>query len=432
MFEIEVEDNATTSLWVHSAAPGHDMPPPSAVHIAAMGRIMTEYPVGYRQFHPSAPVNYQLNRWLVVAEEEEFAAAANKIQSLADWIDVFLKLGERAASEGRFLHASTYYRAAEFFTPFEDPSKLRSYELYRQYFDKTTIELEHEAHLVPFGSGHLPTIHFKATGKARDTVLLHGGFDSYMEEFTSQAQDLVRAGFEIILFEGPGQGAALRRHGLTMSPEWEKPTGAILDYFHIDKCTLIGLSLGGYLAPRAAAFDNRIKRVVLWNQLTDFLACFSAKVGQHTVDRILRLLETGREREVNSYFAQLIGSQDPTGWAVAHGMHISGSKSPSEYIRWLSRMSTASFSSKIKQDVLILTGTEDHIVPLSQLYDQMRTLTRARSVSVHIFSAQEDAHNHCQVGNNGLAIDVILNWLDLMLRNEMPKAPVIENVGQNK
>ena len=65
---------------------------------------------------------------------------------------------------------------------------------------------------------------------------------------------IVDAGYEIILFEGPGQGAAHRKSSLYMTHEWEKPTSAVLDYFELTDVTLIGISLGGYLAPRAAAF----------------------------------------------------------------------------------------------------------------------------------------------------------------------------------
>jgi|SaaInlV_200m_DNA_3_1039701.scaffolds.fasta_scaffold02100_11 pimeloyl-ACP methyl ester carboxylesterase len=40
---------------------------------------------------------------------------------------------------------------------------------------------------------------------------------------------------------------------------WEKPTAAILDYFDLDDVTLFGLSMGGWLCLRAAAFEPRIK-----------------------------------------------------------------------------------------------------------------------------------------------------------------------------
>ena len=40
-----------------------------------------------------------------------------------------------------------------------------------------------------------------------------------------------------------------------MIHDWERAVAAVLDHFGIDSCTLMGVSLGGYLAPRAAAFE---------------------------------------------------------------------------------------------------------------------------------------------------------------------------------
>ncbi len=70
-------------------------------------------------------------------------------------------------------------------------------------------------------------------------------------------------GYPILCYEGPGQGSVLREQGVPMTPEWERPTSALLDAFlatHMkpSRIALLGLSLGGYLAPRAAAFDERI------------------------------------------------------------------------------------------------------------------------------------------------------------------------------
>ena len=68
--------------------------------------------------------------------------------------------------------------------------------------------------------------------------------------------------YEVIGFDGPGQGATLIDGGIAMDIRWEKPTSVILDYFDLDDITLIGLSVGGWLCLRAAAFESRIKRVV--------------------------------------------------------------------------------------------------------------------------------------------------------------------------
>jgi hypothetical protein len=93
-------------------------------------------------------------------------------------------------------------------------------------------------------------------------------------------------------------------------------------------------------------------------------------------------------------------------------MHVSGAADPYEFLLWLRRMSTASFSGRITQDVLLLAGAEDHIVPLHQLWRQARNLCNARSLTVRVFTAAEQAQNHCQVGNVGLALGFVREWLD--------------------
>jgi hypothetical protein len=62
----------------------------------------------------------------------------------------------------------------------------------------------------------------------------------------------------------------------------------------------------------------------------------------------------------------------------------------------------------------LLAGAGDHYVPLTQLYDQMAWLTSAQSITARVFTEAEAAHNHCQVGNLGLALDVIVHWIDPM------------------
>src|SRR5206468_6515245 len=70
-------------------------------------------------------------------------------------------------------------------------------------------------------------------------------------------------------------GQALRKYGLTYTVEWEKPNSAVLDEFlgtHAkpSKIVLFGMNMGGYFAPRAAAFEDRIDGVVAFDTLFDF------------------------------------------------------------------------------------------------------------------------------------------------------------------
>jgi pimeloyl-ACP methyl ester carboxylesterase len=200
------------------------------------------------------------------------------------------------------------------------------------------------------------------------------------EELFDWAMVFAEGGYDVVLFEGPGQGAALREHGLVMRPDWERPVAAVLDHFAIERATLLGISLGGYLAPRAAAFEPRIERVVV---------C-----------------------ETNTLLEPAMRESPATGWAIRHGMRVAGAADAYEFLLWLREMNTAPFSDRVTQDVLLLAGTEDHIVPIHQLWRQSQNLRRARSLTTRVFTAAEQAHNHCQIGNIGLALDFVRSWLD--------------------
>jgi hypothetical protein len=74
---------------------------------------------------------------------------------------------------------------------------------------------------------------------------------------------------------------------------------------------------------------------------------------------------------------------------------------------------TADISDKVIPDVLIMVaGTEDWGVPLNQFHQQIAAPTNARSVTARLFTRAEQGHQHCQVGNLGLVLDFMLNWID--------------------
>ena len=73
-------------------------------------------------------------------------------------------------------------------------------------------------------------------------------------------------GMATLAFDGPGQGEA--EYDLAICPEYERPVGAVIDWLSkrtdidSEKLGIWGVSLGGYYAPRAAAFDHRIKACI--------------------------------------------------------------------------------------------------------------------------------------------------------------------------
>jgi alpha-beta hydrolase superfamily lysophospholipase len=84
-----------------------------------------------------------------------------------------------------------------------------------------------------------------------------------------------RRGYNCIAFDGPGQGAVLRDQGLTFRPDWETVVSAVIDAalerpeVDPDRIALMGTSLGGFLAARAAAFEHRLAALILHDAIFD-------------------------------------------------------------------------------------------------------------------------------------------------------------------
>ena len=58
-----------------------------------------------------------------------------------------------------------------------------------------------------------------------------------------------------------------------------------------------------------------------------------------------------------------------------------------------------------------MAGAEDHYIPVHQLPDQVATLTRVRSLTARLFTRAEQAQNHVQVGNMGVAFRTMIGWM---------------------
>ena len=78
----------------------------------------------------------------------------------------------------------------------------------------------------------------------------------------------LRRGYNCLTFEGPGQGEVIREQGVPFRYDWENVIIPVVDYVMSrpevdpDRVALIGDSLGGYLAPRGAAFEPRLAALI--------------------------------------------------------------------------------------------------------------------------------------------------------------------------
>ena len=347
------------------------------------------------------------------ARFQDMQEAGKRIKTFEDWKVVMQDLAQKAESENRLINAAYYYRAAEFFLKHENPDKDILYRKFRTLFDRAYTKDKIERFKVPYANSFIPAMRVAPVLKDKETkkkgtILLHGGFDSFMEEFYTMMKYMAGKGYEVIAFEGPGQGAALKKYGHYLDYRWEKPTGAVLDHFKLDNVTLIGISLGGYLSIRASAFEPRVKRVIASSVAYDH-----GKIPGFFERLLVKFLFKYFRDWTNNSVKEKMKDGAIISWSIGNMMYIANKKEPIEALDvMLSLNSENLHSEKVRQDVLILTGKDDHLIPYKTHDMQVEALVNARSVTARVFTEEEQGQNHCQVGNLGLALDTMLDWLD--------------------
>jgi 2,6-dihydroxypseudooxynicotine hydrolase len=94
------------------------------------------------------------------------------------------------------------------------------------------------------------------------------GLDSVKEELQATAEYLLARGLAVIAVDGPGQGEA--EYDLRIEPRYERVATAVVDYLlaerrddlDTERIGVFGVSLGGYYAARAAAYEPRLRAAV--------------------------------------------------------------------------------------------------------------------------------------------------------------------------
>ena len=380
---------------------------------------------GTYTFNPDANFNFQLNRVVMWngGDADDLRRVGPEIHDSESWVVQMRELAADALKNGRLEQAAGYLRMSEFFMYDDNPEKIQTYQravaLFEQAFGGYFADGTVEKAQVPYGSGYLPVMVAKAKGAARDRILLHGGNDSYYEEFFFPMLYLSERGFDVYLFEGPGQGGVLRVQNMKFEPEWEKPVGALLDYFHLDDVTIVGVSLGGVLAPRAAAFDKRIHRVVGLSIFPDFLHVILSDHPPVVTKIMEKVFRSPAAPVMNAIYKKAMTKNELIRWNLSHGMYAYGADSPMGYIRKVSRFTLKGIGDKIDQDVLILGAKEDHFIAPRLFHEEYDLLPNVRSLTFRLFTARQDAGGHCNVGNAKLALDSIADWINGVKRESL-------------
>jgi dienelactone hydrolase len=323
--------------------------------------------------------------WRKVAQRIEALAFAHE------------KAGQYLSAGRKYIRAGIYYLVAERMLPHRDPEKEVVYQQGLAAFKKGyPLRKEPVEYVeVPFEGKSMPALFVKAPVKRPAPCMVHfDGFD-FLKEFIyhmTTADEFYRRGISLLIVDHPGTGEALRLRNMYARYDTEVPAAACVDYLEkrpdVDptRIGMMAVSLGGYYAPRAAAFEKRFKCCLAWGGFWDFGA---------TVSR--RLSTPGAAGSVPDFVDQLK-------W-------VFGKDTVDEAVSVTKKMTLEGVADKITCPLLVLHGENDRLVPVAQARRLFDAAVNSPNKKLKVFSLAEGGSEHCQVDNNAMALDYMADWV---------------------
>jgi pimeloyl-ACP methyl ester carboxylesterase len=350
---------------------------------------------------------------------KEWNITAERVHSLADSA---LASGQRVSAREAYLRASNYYRTAEFFLHGnrQDPRIMSTWEKSRSTFRHATqlMDTPVEQVNIPYEGTCLTGYLYKVDDSSlpRPTLIIHGGYDSTGEElYFGGAAAALQRGYNCLTFEGPGQGSAIRQLQLPFRPDWEKVVTPVIDYAltrpELDphRIALMGISFGGYLAPRAAAYEHRLAACIANDGVHTFRF---REMGQPFMDARNKGNGTAQPADFEEVIQAVMKHHTGVRWAVENGMFTFQANSIYELVQKTEPYSLDGIADKITCPTLVCEAEDDHFFAgqPQRLYDELT----CRKTYMK-FTAEDGAEEHCHFGALLLFNHRIFEWLDQTL-----------------
>lgn len=329
---------------------------------------------------------------------KSWSAMACKLQSQAE---AYEAKGHAQSAATAYLRASTYWRVMLMNYTDIHSSKVQEYaqiymDCYERYLSLSGypgeyIEIPYEDTFLP---GHIYRSPY-AKGKA-PLLVITPGRDTWAEDTRWVYDEALRRGIHCVIYDGPGQGLALRMQGLTFRPDWEHVVTPVLDYaleklgggVDPDRIGLMGMSFGGFLNTRAAAFDSRFKVMVA----DPGNLAWGGQIKQR-LQMILQIPEEQRPPFMNFML-------DDYAWKQG----VPKEDVPAD----LDRYDNTDVVELVTCDTLVLDGAAE-VQPgaAKQYFDALRC-----PKDYHLFDFDSTAQCHCQTGGYAPASEFIMNWIE--------------------
>ncbi|MCL7377052.1 alpha/beta fold hydrolase [Streptomyces sp. 35G-GA-8] len=350
----------------------------------------------------------------------EWKATAERVQTIGE---AARAAGHRVSAREALLRASNYYRTAEFFlreNPADDPEVARLSALSHDTFAAAAelLDAPVEAVRIPYQDTYLPGYLFLADGSGtpRPTVVYTSGYDSTLEEaYFAVAAAALRRGYNVLAYDGPGQGSVLRGQKLVFRPDWEAVVTPVLDFavgrpeVDTSRIVLFGYSLGGYLVARAAAFEHRVAALILDDGIHDFHQAFAGVLPP----ALAGWIDEERDDVADPVLHLLTRTSTQIRWALRNGAWAMGTTSYADLVRKTRAYTLNGIADEITAPTLIMDAENDQFLK-GQPDEVQKALSNAATTLVTLTEA-EGAGEHCHMGAMGRAHQTMFDWLDTTL-----------------
>lgn len=343
----------------------------------------------------------------------QWAATADRVAGFAEreW-----QLGNRVSARAAFLRAANYYRMAVFYAVYTDARHTDLWRRSKDCFHRMVALMDSPVECVDidFETARLPAYFVSGGDGPRPTLIALGGFDSTMEELYCWIGAAAPAhGWNCLMFEGPGQWSALKTNPrLTFRPDYEKPVGAVVDFLlaraDVDpgKLAIIGYSMGGYLATRAA-FDHRIRACIPNSLIVDCGA--AARAGMKGLLKNTTFMDAA--------FKLVMKVNTPARWGFQHSEWTLGIRNAHEWVQVYQPYSVKGLTDRYHNPMLFLFSEDDihdAAAPSAEIIIDMLDFMLALKCDryIRLFTRAEGASSHCQMGGLSHAQAAIFDWLN--------------------
>jgi pimeloyl-ACP methyl ester carboxylesterase len=358
---------------------------------------------------------------------QEWSVTAERV---ATYAENSLQSGNQISARGAYLKACNYYRMAVFYAHYTDPRHTPLWQRSKDCFRRMIELMEQPIEVldIDFEGTKLPAYFISGGKEKRPTLIALGGFDATMEELYGWIGSVAaHYGWHCLIFEGPGQWTVLKSDPtLLLRPDYEKPISAVIDYLFTrpdvdqDKVALIGYSLGGHLASRAAAKEPRIKACIANPLVVDCEEAARANLKSVHSDQMINLV-----------FRTLMRVSPEIRGRFQHAQWTLGVKTPHEWLQAYRKFTLNGLEEHYRNPMLFLFSEGDFeetaitsSATVTSLLDFISSLPCERSI--HLFSRREGAADHCQMGGLSYAQAVIFGWLNQTFcgkKYDMPTDP---------